>query len=286
MDLWLITLLNALVWGLLWALLALGLSLIYGTLGVLNLAHGALYALGALLGWALGPLLSFWGGLLVAPALVGLMGLGLARLLRGREHEPLAMLLLTFGVMLILHQIATIFLQVTTGELRHSVSPPLRWPITVGARLYEGYRVIAALIASAVLTVMGILWSRTRWGCALRAVRDNHELARIVGIPVSRVQETTFALGAALAALAGALVGPIVREVSPTMGVEVVLVSVLIVVAGGLGSFAGVLAVAFLYSCAENLLTVFTDPMLARAGALLSIGLIVVMRPQGLGGAR
>jgi branched-chain amino acid transport system permease protein len=83
MDLWLVTLLNALVWGLLWALLALGLSVIYGTLRALNLAHGAFYMLGALLSWALTPTLSFWGAALVAPAIVGLVGVGLAWLLPG-----------------------------------------------------------------------------------------------------------------------------------------------------------------------------------------------------------
>jgi branched-chain amino acid transport system permease protein len=285
MDLWLVTLLNALVWGLLWALLALGLSMIYGTLGVLNLVHGAFYMLGALLSWALTPMLSFWGAVLSAPALVGGVGVGLARLLWGkREYDPLTALLLTFGVMLILQQLATIFLQTTTGSLRHSVVSPLRWPIPVGDRFYEGYRVLCAVIATSVLMGVWALWSRTRWGCALRAVRDNRELARVVGVPVMWAQAGAFGIGAALAALAGALVGPITREISPTMGVEVMLVSVLIAVAGGLGSLGGALAVAFLYSFAENLLTALADPMLARAGALLLIGLILLIRPQGLGG--
>ncbi|MCX8104070.1 MAG: branched-chain amino acid ABC transporter permease [Candidatus Bipolaricaulota bacterium] len=285
MELWALTLLNALVWGLLWALLALGLSLIYGALGVLNLAHGALYMLGALLSWALAPTLSFWGSLVVAPTIVGLMGFGLARLLLDtRERDPLTSLLITFGIMLILQQLAAIFLQMTTGELRHAVAAPVRWPIAIGARFYEGYRVVAALVASAVLLGLWALWGWTRWGCLLRAVRDNRELARVVGIPVPRVQASVFGLGAALAGLAGALVGPITREVSPTMGIEVLLVSVFIAVAGGLGSLGGSLAVAFLYSFSENLLTMLTDPLLARAGALLAIGLIVLVRPQGLGG--
>lgn len=286
MELWILVVLNALVWGVLWALLALGLSLIYGALGVLNLAHGALYMLGALLSWALTPTLSFWGALLVAPAGVGLVGVGLARLvLIKHEQDPLTALLMTFGVMLILQQLATIFLQMATGELRHALAPPVRWPIAIGSRFYEGYRIVAAAIASAVLIGLWGLWSGTRWGCCLRAVRDNRELARIGGVPVSRVQAETFGLGAALAALAGALVGPITREVVPTMGIEVLLVSVLIAVAGGLGSLGGALAVAFLYSFSENLLTMLTDPMLARAGALLAIGLILLIRPQGLGGA-
>jgi len=285
MDLWLVTLLNALVWGLLWALLALGLSVIYGTLRALNLAHGAFYMLGALLSWALTPTLSFWGAALVAPAIVGLVGVGLAWLLWGkREYDPLTALLLTFGIMLILQQLAVIFLQTTTGSLRHSVMSPLRWPIPVGDRFYEGYRLVVAAIAGVVLAGFWGIWSRTRWGCALRAVRDNRELAHVVGVPVLWAQAGAFGVGAALAALAGALVGPITREVSPTMGVEVVLVSVLLAVAGGLGSLGGALAVAFLYSFAENLLTALADPMLARAGALLLIGLILLVRPQGLGG--
>lgn len=286
MELWALTLLNALVWGLLWALVALGLSLIYGALGVLNLAHGALYMLGALLSWALAPTLSFWGALFAAPVIVGFMGVGLARLLLiARERDPLTALLITFGVMLVLQQLATVFLQTTTGELRQTVSAPVRWPIAIGARSYEGYRIVAAGAASVVLMGLWGLWRYTRWGCSLRAVHDNRELARIVGIPVPQVQRATFGLGAALAALAGALVGPITREVSPTMGIEVLLVSVLIAVSGGLGNLGGAFAVAFLYSFSENFLTMLTDPMLARAGALLAIGLILLLRPQGLGGA-
>lgn len=286
MELWALTLLNALVWGLLWALVALGLSLIYGTRGVLNLAHGAFYMLGALLSWALAPTLSFWGTLLLAPALVGLVGVGMARLLLiTREQDPLAALLVTFGAMLLVQQLAMVFLQMMAGELRQTVSAPVRWPIAIGARSYEGYRVVAAGVAGVVLVGLWGLWSRTRWGSCLRAVRDNRELARIVGVPVPQVQRATFGLGAALAALAGALVGPIIREVSPTMGIEVLLISVLIAVAGGLGNLGGTLAVAFLYSFSENFLTMLTDPMLARAGALLAIGLILLIRPQGLGGA-
>ncbi len=267
-------------------MLALGLSFIYGALGVLNLAHGAFYMLGALLSWALTPTLSFWGAAASASAIVGLVGRGLARLsMSPRARDPVTALLITFGMMLILQQLATIFLQMTTGELRHTVAPPMRWPIAIGDRFYEGYRVVAAAIAGVVLLGLWGMWRFTRWGCSLRAVRDHRELARIVGIPVSRAQASVFGLGAALAALAGALVGPITREVSPTMGIEVLLVSVLIAVAGGLGSLWGALLVAFLYSFAENLLTALTDPTLARAGALLLIGGILLVRPQGLGGA-
>jgi branched-subunit amino acid ABC-type transport system permease component len=146
------------------------------------------------------------------------VGVGLAWLLWGkREYDPLTALLLTFGIMLILQQLAAIFLQTTTGSLRHSVMSPLRWPILVGDRFYEGYRLVVAAIAGVVLAGFWGIWSRTRWGCALRAVRDNRELARVVGIPVLWAQAGAFGVGAALAALAGELVGPITREVSPTM---------------------------------------------------------------------
>ncbi|MCS7198535.1 MAG: branched-chain amino acid ABC transporter permease [Candidatus Bipolaricaulota bacterium] len=286
MEPWALTLLNALVWGALWALLAVGLSLIYGALGVLNLAHGTFYMLGALLSWALTPTLGFWGALCVAPMIVGLIGAGLAQpLVIRRARAPLSSLLIMFGIMLILQQLVTLSLQMATGELRHAVAPPLRWPIAIGARFYDGYRVIVALVASAVLLGLWALWGWTRWGCMLRAVRDNHELARVVGIPVPRVQAGVFGLGAALAALAGALTGPITREVSPTMGTEILLVSVLITVVGGMGSLGGAFAVAVLYSFLENFLTMLADPMLARAGALVTIALILLIRPQGLGGA-
>lgn len=286
MELWLLTLLNGVIWGLLWALLALGLNLIYGTLGVLNIAHGAFYMLGALVGWALRPVLGFWGALAFAPLAVGGIGVGLAKLFLTKPEKEMMALLMTFALMLLLQQFAAIFLQTATGELRHSVAPPFRWPIALGDRFYEGYRLVAAGIASVVLAGLWALWGWTRWGKSLRAVRDNRNLARIVGISVSRVQAGTFGLGAAFAALAGALVSPIVREIHPMMGIEVLLVSVLIAVVGGLGSLGGALAVAFFYSFTENFLTMLTDPTLARAGALGIIGLILLVRPQGLGGAR
>lgn len=288
MELWGLALLNGLVWGFIWALLALGLSLIYGTLGVLNLAHGAFYMLGALVGWALMPLVGFGGAVLVTPLVVGLLGLCSEYLLlpKPEKNNTVRALLATFALMLILQQTAAIFLQATTGELRQFVTPPLRWPIAFGDRFYDGYRLLVAGIASGVLAGLGALLYGTHWGRWLRAVRENCELALNLGIPVPWVRAGAFGLGGALAALAGALVGPVVREVQPAMGIEVLLVSVLISVVGGLGSLGGALAVAFLYSVTENLLTVLADPTLARAGALGAIGLILIFRPQGLGGPR
>lgn len=287
MGLWFLALLNGLVWGCIWALLALGLSLIYGTLGVVNLAHGAFYMVGALLGWALMPLVGFGGALLVTPLIAGLLGFCSEYLLLPKsEKNTVRALLATFALMLILQQTAAICLQATTGELRHFVTPPLRWPIALGDRFYDGYRLLVAGVASVVLAVLWALLYRTHWGLRLRAMRENCELALSVGIPVPWVRGGAFGLGGALAALAGVLVGPIVREVQPAMGIEVLLVSVLISVVGGLGSLRGALAVAFLYSVTENLLTVLTDPTLARAGALGAIGLMLLFRPQGWGGSR
>ncbi|MCS6936338.1 MAG: branched-chain amino acid ABC transporter permease [Candidatus Bipolaricaulota bacterium] len=282
MALWTLALLNGLVWGFLWALLALGLSLIYGTLGLINLAHGAFYMLGALLGWALTPALGFTGALLAAPLVVGALGFASERFLLAskRSQNGVTALLITFALMLILQQGATIFLQITTGELRHFVTPPVRWPLALGDFFYEGYRVLAAGIALMVLVGVWALLRYTTWGRWLRAVRTNDELALSLGIPVPWVRAGAFGLGAALAALAGALVGPIVREVQPTMGIEVLLVSVLIAVAGGLGNLVGALTVAFLYSLTENLLTVLADPALARAGALTAIGLLLLFRSR------
>jgi branched-chain amino acid transport system permease protein len=287
MELWLLALLNGLVWGFIWALLSLGLSLIYGALGALNLAHGAFYMLGALLGWALTPSLNFWGALLIAPLVVGHVGFWSERLLLPKFNQNTVMALLaTFALMLILQQTAAVFLQMTTGALRHFVTPPLRWPIALGERFYDGYRLLVASIGGVVLTGLWALWRFTQSGRWLRAVRENRELALSLGIPVPWVRAGAFGTGAALAALAGVLVGPIVREVHPTMGIEVLLVSVLISVVGGLGSLGGALTVAFFYSVAENLLTVMTDPSLARAGALGAIGLVLVFRPRGLGGSQ
>ncbi|MCS7274229.1 MAG: branched-chain amino acid ABC transporter permease, partial [Candidatus Bipolaricaulota bacterium] len=222
------------------------------------------------------------GALLAAPLVVGALGFASERFLLAskRSQNGVTALLITFALMLILQQGATIFLQITTGELRHFVTPPVRWPLALGDFFYEGYRVLAAGIALMVLVGVWALLRYTTWGRWLRAVRTNDELALSLGIPVPWVRAGAFGLGAALAALAGALVGPIVREVQPTMGIEVLLVSVLIAVAGGLGNLVGALTVAFLYSLTENLLTVLADPALARAGALTAIGLLLLFRSR------
>ncbi len=275
--------LNGFVWGWVLALIALGLSLVYGITGIINMAHGALYMLGAVIGWyviqATG---NFWVALLVAPFIVGVLGILVeALMLRPLHAQPAATIIATFAVMLILQQ--TVLM--TFGGTPQSIEKP--WPglISIGDRSYPQYRLVVAGLSAALLVLIGIVLYRTRVGLWIRAVRQNPELATTLGIPVSLVYSLVFGLGSALAAFAGVLASPIV-SVDHQMGLDILIAAFMIVIVGGLGSLKGALIAALSYSLLENLLSALpgVDPILAKIMALTAMGALLLWRPHGLFG--
>lgn len=200
--------LNGLVWGMILALIALGLTLVFGLLEIINVAHGELYMLGGVLGWyVLQWVGNFWVALFLAPVLVGLLGLAIERgILRPIEAKPIITIIATFGLSLIFQQAAlSVF-----GGAPQRMPAPVNWELTIMGFGYSGYRFLVALCS--LLAIAG-LWAFLRhfkYGLWMRAVRQDREMALALGIPISRVYMLTFGLGAGLAALAGVLAAPIV----------------------------------------------------------------------------
>lgn len=288
MSLVLFQLLNAFVWSWVVGLIALGLNLVYGVLRVINVAHGAFYMLGAVaawaviqasepLGWASG--LSFLLALAVAPLAVGALAWLIERwALRPIIDRPILTIIATFGLMLVLEQ--------TVQELIPSVrtiAPPIADSIPLLGLRYPIYRLVVAGLALATMLAVGLVLARTRFGLWAQAVRQNRELALSSGVPAPRVYGQAFGLGSALAALAGVLTAPIVT-VDAQMGLDILIDSFTVVIVGGLGSLSGAVVAAFIYRMSEGLLSVWTDPVLARALALGLMASILVLRPQGLFG--
>lgn len=233
--------LNGLVWGMILALIALGLTLVFGLLEIINVSHGELYMLGGVLGWYILQWVgNFWVALVVAPAIVGLLGLAVERgILRPIEAKPIITIIATFGLSLIFQQAAlSVF-----GGAPQRLPAPVDWELTIMGFGYSGYRFLVAFVS---LLAIGGLWSflrRFKHGLWMRAVRQDREMALAVGIPISRVYMLTFGLGAGLAALGGVLAAPIVA-LEFRMGLDILPAVFIVVIIGGLGSLEGSLLAA------------------------------------------
>jgi branched-chain amino acid transport system permease protein len=185
-------------------------------------------------------------------------------------------------MMLILQQLVFIYFG---GTPRSVINP---WPgvIEMGDRFFPQYRLLVAGLSASVLALIGLLLYRTHIGLWIRAVRQNPELALTLGIPVSLVYSLVFGLGSALAAFAGVLASPIV-SVDHQMGLDILMNAFMIVIVGGLGSLRGALIAAIVFSLLEGLIAAMPgiDPTLARIIALLSMGALLLWRPQGIWGS-
>jgi len=272
--------LNGVVWGLILSLMALGLNLIYGVLKIINVAHGGLYMLGAVLAWALTPLLGFGPALLLAALAVGLLGMALeVTVLRPVEDRPVMTIIVTFGLLLLLEHLVLLFF----GGAPRSLPLPavLSFSLPLFGLHYPGYRLIVALLAGLVAGGLWLLLHRTRLGLKVRAVAQSRELALALGLPLAKIYLVTFGLGAALAGLAGALTAPLV-SVSYRMGDPVLVSAFVVVVVGGLGELEGAALAAIALGVLEGLLAVWTSPTLARVLALAMMSLTLLARPTGL----
>lgn len=272
---------NGLVWGLIIALIALGLSLVFGLLEVINVAHGSLYMLGAVLAWyAIEYTGSFWLGLAVAPLVVGAVGIGVERvILRPIEDQPIITIIATFGLLLIIQQgVLGVF-----GGAPRRITPPFPQLIPFLGVGYPVYRLFVAAISILIIASLWLFLQRTRFGLWMRAVRQNREMALALGIPTKRVYMVAFGLGSAMAGLGGVLASPIVT-VEFQMGLKILVTAFMVAVIGGLGSLAGSVVAAVLIGELEGLLSVFVEPTYARVGSLLFMATILLLRPEGLMG--
>lgn len=275
---------NGLLVGAYYIVLALGLSLIFSLGGVVNLAHGAFYALGAYVAFEVQRRLGFFGALVVSPIAVALIGVLIETLFIRRlyREDPALTLLFTFGLALATEQSLRLIWGAT--GLPFPMPDALRGVLLIGDFIYSYYRL--AVLGAAALAVGGtwLLLHRTAFGMIVRAGTADPEMVRALGINLRPVLTTIFGLGIGLAGFAGVLSAPL-AGVQPAMGSEILTAAFVVVVIGGLGSFWGVVAAGLLVGVVRGL-TVFMYPPAAEASMYALMILVLLLRPRGLMGER
>ncbi|QTN28748.1 branched-chain amino acid ABC transporter permease [Rhodoferax sp. AJA081-3] len=277
-------LLLGLVNGAFYAMLSLGLAVIFGLLGVVNFAHGALYMLGAFAAWFLLEKLgiNYWFALLLAPLLVGVVGVVVERLFLKRLYklDPLYGLLLTFGLSLI---IEGVFRELfgASGQ-SYPVPELLQGATNLGFMILPNYRAWVVFASLAVCIGTWFLIERTRLGAYLRAGTENAALVQAFGINVPLMVMLTYGAGAALAGLAGVLAAPII-QVSPMMGSNLIIVVFAVVVIGGMGSIMGSILTGLGLGVIEGLTRVFY-PEASSIVVFVIMVIVLMFRPAGLFG--
>ena len=277
-------LLNGLVLGALYVLMALGLSIIFGMVGVINFAHGALFTLGAYTAYQVQGALGFAGALVVAPVLVGVLGILIEATLLRRLYleDPLQGLLLTFGLAMVLEQ--GIRLLWGRSPKQFEVPAGLAGALALGSLTYSKYR--SFILLAVVLLIVGLVLflQKTAIGTIVRAGSRDPMMVRLLGISLTPVLTLVFGLGVALAALAGVLSAPL-AGVQPAMGVNVGTAAFVVVTIGGLGSLAGAIVSGLLVGQVVSL-SIYFQPRAAEASMYVLMAVILLLRPRGLMGER
>jgi branched-chain amino acid transport system permease protein len=268
------------------ALTALGLSLVFGVMRIVNVAHGEFFMLGAVLAWAITtavgghPALGFAAALVLAPLIVGFIAWISERLvLRRLDYNPEATIVATIGLLYIIQQLALTFY----GPEARPVTPPFNVRIQLPWFGYSGYKLTIIAASALLLLATWLVLTRTRIGLVMRATQYDRETAQAFGIPVGRVYGAVFALGAMLAAIAAVLIVPI-QQAHYLMGLDPLLLSFIVVIIGGLGSLRGTVIAALLIGVSDGIISVFFSPTLAKIIATLIVAMVLVFRPQGLFG--
>lgn len=265
-------------------LMALGLTIIFGLLDVINMAHGEFYALGAYLGITLAAAgVSFWLLLVLVPVLMAVLGYVVERLLIQRvfhhRDRHVLTLLLTFGLAIVLEDVYK--LVYGPQALR------LETPITGGSSLFgiflPNYRLFLMAIGVAIIVVVWLVVYRTRLGAMVRAAAFDKSMASSLGVPVSRVYAGTFAFGVALAGLSGVLLAP-VYSVFPTMGKDFILIAFSVVIVGGLGSIKGAVVAGLLLTQIQTISSLYISPSWTDPLVFAIMVIVLMVRPQGMFG--
>lgn len=268
------------------SLTALGLSLVFGVMRIVNVAHGEFFMLGAVLAWVVSnafgghPAVGFVAALVVAPLIVGAVAWLADRLVLSRlNYNPESTIVATIGLLYIIQQLALTFY----GPEARPVAPPFSYRILLPWFGYSGYKLSIIAFSALLLIATWLVLTRTKIGLVMRATQYDSETAQAFGIPVSRVYAGVFALGAMLAALAAVLIVPI-SQAHYLMGQDPLLLSFIVVIIGGLGSLRGTVVAAVLIGVSDGVVSMFFSPTLAKMIATLAVALVLVFRPQGLFG--
>ncbi len=266
------------------ALTALGLSLVFGVMRIINIAHGELVMLGAILAWAIvhflggGALVGFLLAMILAPLIVGTFAVAADWLvLRRVNYDPERTIVATMGLLFLAQQ--TVLM--TFGPDAKPVEAPFYFRVNFPWFGYNGYKLLVVAAAILLIAATWLILSRTRMGLYMRATQMDAEIAQAFGVPVRRIYAMVFALGAALAALAGVLVVPI-QQAHYLMGADPLLLSFIVVIVGGLGNLRGTMLAAAVIGIGEGMISVLFSPTLAKIVATLLVALVLIVRPGGL----
>jgi branched-chain amino acid transport system permease protein len=276
----LIQTINGIVVGMILALVASGLTLIFGIMDVVNFAHGELFMLGAYVGVvtyaATG---SFWLALVVATIVVALLGAAIhvttLRPLLGRD--PLNTILVTFGVSLVLQNYALW----QFGPVARKINEPFTGHFNLFYLEYPWYRLVIALLSAAIIGALWLFLKYSTYGVWIRATTQDRVMAQAMGIPVPRLLTLVFAIGSGMAAASGVLFGPLVG-VNHAMGLDWVLKAFIVVVVGGMGNLVGSIAAAIFISLTESYASLWVSPSQAIIVSFVVLILTLLIRPTGL----
>jgi len=277
-------LLLGLINGSFYAMLSLGLAVIFGLLNIVNFAHGALYMTGAFVAWFLLQHLGigYWYALILAPIVVGLLGAAIERFMLKRLHglDHLYGLLLTFGLALIIQGLFRN--EFGSSGQPYQIPDELRGGNNLGFMFLPNYR--AWVVVASLIVCLGtwFIIERTKLGAYLRAATENATLVQAFGINVPRMITLTYGFGVALAAFAGVLAAPI-YQVNPNMGADLIIVVFAVVVIGGMGSIMGSIVTGFMLGVIEGLTKVFY-PEASNTMIFVIMAFVLLVRPQGLFG--
>lgn len=281
MNVYLLQLINGIGIGMLYFVLAVGLSIIFGLLRFVNFAHGAFFLLGAYGCYQLAQFgVNFWWSLLLGPLIVGALALLMeAVLFRKVYHLPHGMhILITVGIAMVLREAVIAY----WGPLGHHVTLPdiLQGVVIWGDFVYPKYRIFVIGVGIIIVLIIGGILEGTRLGSIVRAGSESTEMVSLLGLNVKRIFSWVFAFGAVMAALAGVLASPI-RGVDPFMGEEALIVAFVAVIVGGMGSFTGALAGGLLVGIVQSMMSTIW-PSGANLMIYIAMAMVLLLRPNGL----
>ncbi len=285
LNLVIVQIVNGLVLGMIYVLLAMGLSIVWGMMNIINFSHGLFFALGAYLAYTLFSVTgNFFMGILLVPlgtAVIGML-LELTLLKRLYRLNILYQILMTFGIALIGRELIIIFY----GPIGKSFVPPdiLSGTITLGAFFFPIYRIFLLLISTCITFGMWLFIEKTKYGSIIRAGTEDSEMVSALGINISRVFTLIFGLSMAIAGLSGVLSAPI-RGVEPMMGEAILGICFAVVIIGGMGSFKGAIIGGIIVGLSQSLVTLIM-PSASIIVIFLVMALILLLKPRGLLGIR
>ena len=268
------------------SLIALGLSLVFGVMRIVNVAHGEFFMLGAILTWWVSnfvmgnPALGFLLALLIVPLVVGIIAMFSDLLiLRHLKYDPEVTIIATIGILYIIQQFALM----TFGPDARPVEQPFNIRLDLYWFGFSAYKFFVIFSAIILLFCVWLVMAKTKFGLILRATQLDSEIAQAFGIPISTVYSLVFGVGAAIAAVGAVLIVPI-QQAHYLMGGEPLLLAFIVVIIGGLGSLRGTVVAAMLIGISDGIISVFFSPNLAKILAILLVVVVLLIRPNGLFG--